>query len=72
LIFKARQSDGLWGNDMSEKDTEKKEPVKKRVPISIPLRVVPNDKAEIESELEALFDEDKVVHRQGNSEPEAD
>jgi len=57
---------------MSEKDAEKKEPVKKRVPISIPLRVVPNDKAEIESELEALFDEDKVVHRQGNSEPEAD
>ncbi len=59
-------------NDMEAKDAEKKEPAKKRVPIAIPLRVVPNDKAEMESELESLFDEDKVVHRQGNSEPEAD
>jgi len=57
---------------MDDKDAEKKEPPKKRTPLAIPLRVVPNDKAEMESEMEALFDEDKVVHRQGNSEPEAD
>ena len=57
---------------MDEKDAEKKDPAKKRAPIAIPLRVVPNDKAEMEREMEALFDEDKVVHQQGNSEPEAD
>ena len=59
-------------NDMRVEDDERKEPAKKKVSIAIPLRVVPNDKAEMESELEALFDEDKVVHQQGNSEPEAD
>jgi hypothetical protein len=44
----------------------------KKVSIGIPLRLIPNDKAALEAELQELFDEDKVVHRQGNSEPEAD
>ncbi len=44
----------------------------KKVSIGIPLRLIPNDKAALEEELQALFDEDKVVHRQGSSEPEAD
>ena len=57
---------------MHVEDAERKEPTKKKGSIAIPLRVVPNDKAEMESELTALFDEDKVVHQQGNSEPEAD
>ena len=57
---------------MDKKDAEKNAPAKKRGSAPIPLRVIPNDKAEVESEMTALFDEDKVVHRQGNSEPEAD
>jgi len=57
-------------NDMDPQNAEKNAPAKKRGPI--PLRVVPNDKEEMESAMTALFDEDKVVHRQGNSEPEAD
>ena len=33
---------------------------------------VPNDKEELESEMQDLFNEDKVEHIQGNIEPEAD
>lgn len=53
-----------------EKETPK--PGAKKVSIGIPLRVIPNDKDALEEALRELFDEDKVVHRQGNSEPEAD
>jgi hypothetical protein len=53
-------------------ENKKEEPVKKKVSIPIPLRLVSNDKASMEEELLEAFEEDKVVHRQGNSEPEAD
>jgi hypothetical protein len=33
---------------------------------------VPSDKQDLESEMQDLYNEDKVEHIQGNSEPEAD
>ncbi len=38
----------------------------------IPLVSVPNDRDMIAEEMAELFDEDKVTHKHGNSEPEAD
>jgi len=38
----------------------------------IPLVSVPNDRDMIADEMAELFDEDKVTHKHGNSEPEAD
>lgn len=38
----------------------------------IPLVSVPDDRDMIADEMAELFDEDKVTHRHGNSEPEAD
>jgi hypothetical protein len=38
----------------------------------IPLISVPNDRDMIAEEMEELFEEDKVSHQHGSSEPEAD
>ena len=38
----------------------------------IPLVSVPNDRDMIAEEMADLFDEDKVTHKHGGSEPEAD
>ncbi len=38
----------------------------------IPLVSVPNDRDLIADEMAELFDEDKVTHQHGSSEPEAD
>ena len=38
----------------------------------IPLVSVPNDRDMIAAEMAELFDEDRVSHQHGNSEPEAD
>ena len=38
----------------------------------IPLVSVPNDRDMIAEEMADLFDEDKVTHQHGGSEPEAD
>ena len=38
----------------------------------IPLVSVPNDRDMMAEEMEELFDEDKVTHKHGSSEPEAD
>ncbi|MEW6544489.1 MAG: hypothetical protein AB1411_12885 [Nitrospirota bacterium] len=38
----------------------------------IPLVSVPNDRDMIADEMAELFDEDKVTHEHGSSEPEAD
>ena len=40
--------------------------------IEIPLISVPDDAAEIEQEMEELFNEEKVKHRHGGTEPERD
>jgi hypothetical protein len=50
---------------------EKKEEKKKET-THIPLRFIRNDNEELEEDLKEIFDEDKVTHRQGSSEPEAD
>lgn len=51
-------------------------PKKPEVPASkrkeIPLVSVPNDRDMIAEEMAELFDEDRVSHRHGSSEPEAD
>jgi len=38
----------------------------------IPLVSVPNDRDMLADEMADLFDEDKVTHKHGSSEPEAD
>ncbi|MDC4224244.1 MAG: hypothetical protein MPW15_08455 [Candidatus Manganitrophus sp.] len=50
---------------------EKKEEKKKET-THIPLRFIRNDNEDLEEDLKEIFDEDKVTHRQGSSEPEAD
>ena len=52
-------------------ETPAPEPVA-RVRKEIPLVSVPNDREMIAEEMAAMFDEDRVSHQHGNSEPEAD
>ena len=52
------------------KEISQKERKEKRT--SIPLRLIPNEAEEIAREMQDIFDEDKVTHRQGSSEPEKD
>ena len=40
--------------------------------IEIPLISTPNDQVELEREMEELFNEEKVKHRHGGTEPERD
>lgn len=59
---------------MSEKPDDKaaKKPTKPADRKIIPLNPVPNDSELLDREMEDLFDEDRVRHRQGSSEPERD
>ncbi len=56
----------------SEKKKDKKKEEKKKETTHIPLRFIRNDNEELEEDLKEIFDEDKVTHRQGSSEPESD
>ncbi|HLG21780.1 MAG TPA: hypothetical protein VI382_03125 [Candidatus Manganitrophaceae bacterium] len=56
-------------NASGGKEGEKKET---KETLNIPLRFIPNENEETAQEMKELFDEDKVTHRQGSSEPEAD
>ncbi|MCG3115759.1 MAG: hypothetical protein MPW14_04145 [Candidatus Manganitrophus sp.] len=51
---------------------DKKKEEKKKETTHIPLRFIRNDNDELEEDMKEIFDEDKVTHRQGSSEPEAD
>jgi anti-sigma28 factor (negative regulator of flagellin synthesis) len=51
-------------------DKEKKPAPPRR--IEIPLISTPNDQMEMEREMEELFNEEKVTHRHGGTEPERD
>jgi len=51
-------------------ETEQKTAPPRR--IEIPLISTPNDQAEMEREMEELFNEEKVTHRHGGTEPERD
>jgi hypothetical protein len=63
----SRQSDPAKGKDQPEEDQH--EP---RARKEIPLVSVPNDRDRIAEEMAELFDEDKVTHKHGSSEPESD
>ena len=59
---------------MSDKKKEEppkdsKKPAERK---TIPLVQVPNDSELLDQEMEDLFDEDRVKHQQGSSEPERD
>jgi len=54
-----------------KKDVEEND-VKKKSSFTIPLRFIKDDDEDIRNEMQELFNEDKVVHQQGQSEPEAD
>lgn len=51
-----------------EPGPDEKPPARKE----IPLVSVPNDRDMIAQEMEELFEEDRVTHKHGSSEPEAD
>ena len=60
---------------MSDSPKQPKEPEGEHQPKArkeIPLVSVPNDRDMIAEEMEELFEEDKVSHQHGSSEPEAD
>ncbi|MGH7165899.1 MAG: hypothetical protein ACREIS_10300 [Nitrospiraceae bacterium] len=53
-------------------DPEPKGEARPKARKEIPLVSVPNDSAMINEEMAELFDEDKVTHKHGSAEPEAD
>lgn len=56
-------------------DDKKKQPEPESAPKArkeIPLISVPNDRDMIAAEMAEMFDEDRVSHQHGSSEPEAD
>ena len=56
-------------NDKLKQPTPEETPKSRK---EIPLISVPNDRDMIAAEMEELFDEDRVSHQHGSSEPEAD
>ena len=68
----------LYTTEMSNPDPPKKTeppenpPEKSKIRKQIPLVSVPNDRDLIAEEMAELFDEDRVTHQHGSSEPEAD
>ena len=65
----------MYNPTMSEKPKDPKQPEEQDQPKArkeIPLISVPNDRDMIAEEMEELFEEDKVSHQHGSSEPEAD
>jgi len=56
----------------SDQKKDEKKAEKKKETTHIPLQFIRSDKEELEEELKEMYDEDKVTHRQGSSEPEAD
>lgn len=67
----------VYSSSMSDTPTPKpddpKQPATEAKPRKeIPLISVPNDRDMIAEEMAELFEEDKVSHQHGSSEPEAD
>jgi len=54
------------------KDTERSKKKPENKPIAIPLPIVPNDETTMDDEMSDLFNEDKVKHEHGHTEPERD
>jgi len=59
-------------NDNPKQPSEPEEDAQPKARKEIPLISVPNDRDMIAEEMEELFEEDKVSHQHGSSEPEAD
>jgi hypothetical protein len=53
-------------------ESSKPQPEESKSRKQIPLVSVPNDRDMIAEEMAELFDEDRVTHKHGSSEPEAD
>jgi hypothetical protein len=64
-----RQSDPAKGKDNDQPEQAPHEPKARK---EIPLVSVPNNQDMMAEEMAELFDEDKVTHKHGSSEPEAD
>lgn len=59
-------------NEDDNKNQKSEIEEKKPKSIDIPLTLIPNEADEVAEEMQRIFDEDKVVHRHGSSEPESD
>jgi hypothetical protein len=59
-------------SDEKPKKPDSPDPGKPKPRKEIPLVSVPNDRDMIAEEMAELFDEDKVRHKHGGAEPEAD
>ena len=57
---------------MSDKTKQPESEAAPKVRKEIPLISVPNDRDMIAAEMAEMFDEDRVSHQHGSSEPEAD
>jgi hypothetical protein len=66
VVYTEAMSDKPKKQDSSKTEEEPK--ARKEIP---PISV-PNDREMIAEEMEELFDEDRVSHQHGSSEPEAD
>ena len=53
-----------------ERNKTKSEPKKK--PVENPFTILPSDEKSVDDEMNDLFNEDKVEHKHGNTEPERD
>ena len=58
--------------DPAQKPDPPKAQPEEKVRKPIPLISVPNDRDQIAEDMADLFDEDRVTHQHGSSEPEAD
>jgi hypothetical protein len=59
-------------DDRKPTETESDDPKDRKPKKPIPVVSVPNDRDLLADEMAELFEEDKVVHKHGSSEPEAD
>lgn len=55
-----------------ESGARKKKKKKEKKPTFIPLTPIPDESAELEEELKEIFEEDRVTHKHGGTEPERD
>lgn len=53
-------------------DTSPDQPQKQKKPQAISLPLIQNEQDDLDSEMKELFDEDKVSHQYGPTEPERD
>ncbi len=74
LVYTIPMADSTPRQSDPSKDSDQPEQVhhEPKARKEIPLISVPNDRDMIAEEMAELFDEDKVTHKHGSAEPEAD